>query len=334
MSFLVTGGAGYIGSHATRLFLSRGHDVVVYDNLSRGHEAAVPQGRLIVGELTDRQLLASTLREYDVEGVVHFAGLTYVGESVEDPALYYQTNVAGTLSLLDAVRAANVRRVVFSSTAAVYGMPDSCPIHEECSRSPINPYGRTKLMVEQILADYQTAYGIGFVALRYFNAAGADASGELGEDHAPETHLIPLVLQVALGQRKSIAVFGNDYDTPDGTCIRDYIHVNDLADAHLRALEWLEPGKAGAFNLGTGHGHSVREIIDVCRAVTGKEIPEVIRDRRPGDPARLVASSEAARRELGWKPRFTDIQEIVATAWNWHSKRPAGYRTSHSNASR
>ncbi|WP_397570484.1 UDP-glucose 4-epimerase GalE [Schlesneria sp. T3-172] len=332
MRILVTGGAGYIGSHATRVFLSRGHDVVVYDNLSRGHETAVPQGRLIVGELTDRQLLASTLREYDVEGVVHFAGLTYVGESVEDPAMYYQTNVAGSLSLLEAVRAANVRRVVFSSTAAVYGMPDSCPIQEESSRSPINPYGRTKLMVEQILADYQTSYGIGFVALRYFNAAGADASGELGEDHAPETHLIPLVLQVALGQRESIAVFGNDYDTPDGTCIRDYIHVNDLADAHLRALEWLEAGKAAAFNLGTGRGHSVREIIDVCRAVTGKEIPEVIRDRRPGDPARLVASAEAARRELGWKPRHTEIQDIVATAWHWHSQRPAGYRTSLSNA--
>ena len=325
MRILVTGGAGYIGSHAARLFIANGHEVVVYDNLSRGHQRAVPDGHLVRGELTDTVLLEKALRHYQIEGIVHFAGLTYVGESVGDPALYYQNNIVGTLSLLEAARLSGVRRVVFSSTAAVYGMPQTVPIREICQCLPINPYGRTKRVIEQILADYLDAYGIGYVALRYFNAAGADPSGEMGEDHSPETHLIPLVLQVALGQRDSIAIFGKDYDTLDGTCIRDYVHVHDLAEAHLLALQWLEPGKSGTFNLGTGRGHSVREIINVCREVTGRRITEKLQDRRPGDPAVLVASSDSAQTELGWKPRFTDIREVIATAWRWHKRHPKGY---------
>jgi UDP-glucose 4-epimerase len=327
MKILVTGGAGYIGSHATRLFLAHGHEVVVFDNLSRGHRESVPKGRLVIGELADTDLLQQVLLSHNVEGIVHFAGLTYVGESVEDPARYYRNNIVGTLSLLEAARVSGVRRIVFSSTAAVYGTPERVPIQETDNCAPINPYGRTKLAIEEILLDYLHAYDIGYAALRYFNAAGADPSGEIGEDHAPETHLIPLVLQVALRQRSSIAIFGDDYETADGTCIRDYIHVNDLAQAHLLALEWLEPGKGGVFNLGTGVGHSVREVISRCREVTGKSIPETRCDRRLGDPAELIACPESAKRILGWTPRYDDIAEIIATAWRWHSDHPQGYRT-------
>ena len=322
---LITGGAGYIGSHATRLFLGMGYDVVVYDNLSRGHRRAVPQKRLVVGELTDTERLKSLLLTHHIEGIVHFAGLSSVNESVEDPACYCRNNIVGTLSLLEAARSSGVRRIVFSSSAAVYGTPDRVPIQESDRCSPISPYGRTKYVIEQILFDYLRAYDMGFAALRYFNAAGADPSGEIGEHHAPETHLIPLILQVAMGRRDSITIYGDDYDTPDGTCIRDYVHVNDLAYAHLLALEWLKPGKGEVFNLGTGTGQSVREIINCCRKVTGKPIPETVCGRRSGDPARLIASPDYAMNVLGWKPLFGDVSEMIATAWQWHCNHPHGY---------
>jgi UDP-glucose 4-epimerase len=325
MRILVTGGAGYVGSHAARTFLHRGHDVWAYDNLSRGHERAAPQGRLIVGQLSDRERLEGVMRRLDVEAVVHFAAYTYVGESVRDPALYYHNNLAATLSLLDAMRGAGVRRLIFSSTAAVYGLPDRVPITEDAPKRPINPYGRAKLAVEEVLADYASAYGLGYVALRYFNAAGASADGELGEDHDPETHLIPLVIQAAIGQRPSIEVFGTDYPTADGTCVRDYVHVEDLADAHLLALEAAEPGRGRAYNLGTGYGNSVREVIEACEEVSGGGVEVRYGPRRPGDPPVLVASPERAIRELGWRPHYRNVRQIVETAWRWHSAHPRGY---------
>ena len=325
MRILVTGGAGYIGSHATRLFLREGHDVVVYDDLSYGHAAAVPDGRLVVGDLADAVLLERTVRDRGVDAVVHFAAFTYVGESVEDPAKYYRNNLANTLTLLEVMRRAGVGRIVFSSTAATYGTPLEVPIPETHPQSPINPYGRSKLAMEWALADYAAAYGLGFAALRYFNAAGASPDGDIGEDHDPETHLIPIVLQAALGRRPHVSVFGTDYDTPDGTCIRDYVHVDDLASAHLLALERLTPGARLAYNLGTGRGYSVREVIRTCEAVSGRRVPVQEGPRRAGDPAVLVASSEKATRELGWNPRYGDLTQIVETAWRWHSARPDGY---------
>jgi UDP-glucose-4-epimerase GalE len=325
MRILVTGGAGYIGSHAVRLFLSRGHDVWVYDNLATGHRAAVPAERLIVGDLAEIPRLDHAFLAHRIEAVVHFAAFAYVGESVKDPGKYYQNNLVNTLGLMECMRRHRVWRFVFSSTCAIYGVPLKVPITEEEKQQPINPYGAGKLAVERALADYAAAYGWGYAALRYFNAAGASADGVIGEDHDPETHLIPLILQVALAQRPHIEVFGTDYPTPDGTCIRDYIHVDDLAEAHLLALERLEPGKGLCYNLGTGRGYSVREVIRTAEEVTGKAVAVKEGPRRPGDPPELVAAAEKIRRELGWRPRYPELRPIIETAWRWHRSHPKGY---------
>jgi UDP-glucose-4-epimerase GalE len=323
---LVIGGAGYVGSHAARLLSRAGHEVWVYDNLSLGHRAAVPAGRLIQGDLLDQPALEAALRGQRIEAVMHFAALALVGESVAQPDRYYRNNVLGSLCVLEAMRAAGVWRIVFSSTTATYGAPRNIPITEDEPQLPINPYGFTKLVVERALADYAQAYGLGYAALRYFNAAGASPERDLGEDHTPESHLIPITLQVALGQRPSLTVFGTDYPTPDGTCIRDYVHVDDLAAAHLAALERLEPGTGLKLNLGTGRGHSVRQVIEACRRVSGHPIPVVEGPRRPGDPPELVADSSRAQAQLGWRPRYLEIDQIVSTAWRWHSTHPRGYR--------
>lgn len=325
MNVLVVGGAGYIGSHATRQLSAAGHQVWVYDNLSRGHRRAIPEGMLIEGEVADRPRLVAALRDHEIDAVMHFAAFALVNESVNDPAIYYRNNVIAALELLDAMREAGVNRFVFSSTTATYGEPDEIPIPESTPQRPINPYGFTKLVIEQALADYAAAYGLGYAALRYFNAAGAHPDGDIGEDHDPETHLIPIVLQVALGQRDRITIFGDDYPTADGTCVRDYIHVDDLADAHLRALDRLRPGSGLCLNLGTGRGTSVREIIEACRRVTGHAIPEIIGTRRAGDPPALIADAGLAADVLGWKPRYTEIEPIVETAWRWHRTHPRGY---------
>jgi UDP-glucose 4-epimerase len=325
MRILVTGGAGYIGSHAVKLFLSRGHDVWVYDNLSFGHRAAVPAERLIVGDLSQADRLDQVMVERRVEAVVHFAAFCYVGESVKDPAKYYQNNLVNTLTLFEVMRRHKVGRVVFSSTCATYGVPETVPITEEEKQEPINPYGNTKLAVERALADYAAAYGWGYAALRYFNASGAAPDGSIGEDHDPETHLIPLVIQAIMGRRPAVEVFGTNYPTPDGTCIRDYIHVDDLAEAHLLALEALAPGKQLRYNLGTGRGYSVREVIRVAEEVTGKKCPVKEGPRRPGDPPALVAAADKVRRELGWSPRYAELKPIIETAWNWHRRHPKGY---------
>jgi UDP-glucose 4-epimerase len=324
MRILVTGGAGYVGSHAARVVARSGHDVWVYDNLSRGHGAAAPSGRLVVGDLTDRPLLERVLREKQIEAVMHFAAFAYVGESVTEPAKYYLNNIGGSLALLEAMRAADVRRLVFSSTTATYGEPKRIPTPEDEPQQPINPYGFSKLAIERALDDYAHAYGFAFAALRYFNAAGCSPDGDLGEDHKPETHLIPLVLQVALGRREKIVIFGNDYPTPDGTCIRDYVHVDDLADAHVKALDHLRPSEGLKLNLGTGRGHSVLEVVEACRAVSGREIRAEIGPRRPGDPPELVADASRAAKQLSWRPRF-DLHSIVETAWRWHAAHPQGY---------
>lgn len=325
MRVLVVGGAGYIGSHACRVLAGAGHDVWVYDNLSVGHRQAVAPGKLIEGEVADGALLRKVLREYEIEAVMHFAAFALVGESVAEPSKYYRNNVIAAIELLDAMRDCGVKRLVFSSTTATYGQPDVIPIAETTRQEPINPYGFTKLVIEKAMADYAHAYGLGYAALRYFNAAGADPSGEIGEDHDPESHIIPIVLQVALGQRDHVTIFGEDYPTPDGTCIRDYIHVNDLGTAHLAALERLHDGQGICVNLGTGRGTSVREIVDACRRVTGHPIPEKIGERRAGDPAELVADARLANKLLQWTPRFTQIDEIVETAWRWHRDHPQGY---------
>ena len=328
MRILVTGGAGYVGSHCLRHLLQAGHEVVVYDNLFQGHAAAVPAGLLVQGELADQAKLTALLRERQVDAVMHFAALALVGESVEQPHKYYGNNVVGSFHLLEAMRAAGVRRIVFSSTTATYGTPARMPITETTPQQPINPYGFSKLVVERMLDDYAAAHGLGFAALRYFNAAGAAADGTIGEDHTPESHLIPIVLQVALDQRPQITVFGDDYPTPDGTCVRDYIHVDDLATAHLAALDRLQPQQGIKVNLGTGRGYSVRQVIDVCRQVTGHPIPAVIGPRRPGDPPELVADATLAGKLLGWKPKHTTLESIVESAWRWHQSHPRGYAQS------
>jgi len=325
MNVLVVGGAGYIGSHAVRRLLRGGQTVWAYDNCSLGHAAAVPDGMLLQGDLRDQEKLTGILREKRIDAVMHFAAFASVPESVAEPAKYYDNNVIGTLRLLEAMRAAGVWRIVFSSTCATYGIPESSPISEETPQQPINPYGFTKLTMEQALEAYAQAYGFGYAAFRYFNAAGASPDGDLGEDHTPETHLIPILLQVALGQRPQIAIYGDDYPTPDGTCVRDYIHVDDLSDAHIRALDLLEPGRGMRLNLGTGCGCSVREVLAACRQVTGHEIPAIVAERRPGDPPELVADSRRALRELGWKPAYHEIEATVETAWRWHRSHPSGY---------
>ncbi len=327
MRILVTGGAGYVGSHCLRRLIAAGHECVVYDNLSRGHRAAVPAGLLVEGDLNDETKLTGLLKDRKIGAVMHFAALALVGESVEQPDLYYGNNVLGSFHLLEAMRQAGVRKIVFSSTTATYGTPEKMPIAETTPQQPINPYGFSKLVVERMLDDYAAAHGFGFAALRYFNAAGAAADGTIGEDHTPESHLIPIVLQVALGQRPSISIFGADYPTPDGTCIRDYVHVDDLAAAHLAALERLQPGKAIKVNLGTGRGYSVREVIEACRRITGHPIPAVTGPRRAGDPPELVADSRLARQLLCWTPQHMAIESIVETAWRWHKSHPRGFAT-------
>jgi UDP-glucose 4-epimerase len=324
MRVLVTGGAGYVGSHAAKRLAASGHDVVILDNLAEGHLLSVGDLPFEQADLLNREQVTAILRDRQIEAVMHFAAFAYVGVSVKDPAIYYQNNIVGSLALLDAMRTAGVNRIVFSSSCATYGVPQRVPITEDHPQHPISPYGFTKLVIEHALADYSHAYGIGYAALRYFNAAGAAADGTLGEDHDPETHLIPLILQVALGQREHVEIFGSDYPTPDGTCIRDYIHVDDLATAHVAALEKLEPGMALQLNLGTGRGASVQEVIDLCREITGHEIPARAVPRREGDPPQLVADPAAAKRALHWQPRHS-IREIIESAWAWHQKNPRGY---------
>jgi UDP-glucose-4-epimerase GalE len=324
MRVLVTGGAGYVGSHSAKLLIKSGHDVLTVDNLSEGHRPAVGNARMVEADLLDRPRIAALLKENSIEAVMHFAAFAYVGVSVRDPAIYYHNNIVGSLSLLDAMRDAGVNRIVFSSSCATYGIPERVPITEDHPQNPISPYGFTKYVIEKALADYSHAYGIGYAALRYFNASGAAADRTIGEDHDPETHLIPLVLQVALGQRESVDIFGTDYPTPDGTCIRDYIHVDDLATAHTAAIEKLQPGMQLKLNLGTGHGASVQQVVDLCKDVTGKPIATRAVERREGDPPELVADASAAKRELGWQARYS-MREVVESAWAWHSKHPHGY---------
>jgi UDP-glucose 4-epimerase len=325
MRVLVTGGAGYVGSHSAKLLAERGHEVTVVDNLAEGHRAAVGKLPLVVADLLDRERITALIQEKRIEAVMHFAAFAYVGVSVTEPAKYYRNNIVGTLALLDAMRAGGVDRIVFSSTCATYGNPQRVPITEDHPQNPISPYGFTKLAIEHALADYARAYNLGYAALRYFNASGAAADGTIGEDHDPETHLIPLVLQVALGQRQQAEIFGTNYPTPDGTCIRDYIHVDDLATAHQAALEKLKPGDELKLNLGTGEGVSVKQVIDRCREVTGHPIPAREGPRRPGDPAELVADPSAAKRALGWEAKHKDVRTIIESAWRWHSKHPRGY---------
>ncbi len=321
MHVLVVGGAGYIGSHIVKMLLEGGHSVVTLDSLATGHRDAVLGGEFVHSDLADEKLLNNLFRSQRFDGVMHFASFIQVGESVQQPGKYYRNNVTGTQNLLDAMVANSVNRLIFSSTAAVYGNPHYTPIDEAHPKAPINPYGQSKWMVEQMLADYDRAYGLKSVCLRYFNAAGADPEGQLGERHEPETHLIPLVLQAAAGLRDSIQVFGNDYDTPDGTCIRDYVHVMDLCQAHLLALNRLVAGGASAaYNLGNGKGFSVQQVIDAARRVTGREIRVVEAPRREGDPAVLVADSTLARRELDWVPEFEGLERIVSDAWGWESR--------------
>ncbi|MGZ7119956.1 MAG: UDP-glucose 4-epimerase GalE [Methanobacterium sp.] len=318
---LIVGGAGYIGSHLNKEMSKKGYETIVFDNLSHGHEDFVKYGIFEQGDLGDIEEIRNVFRKYDIEAVMHFAAFTYVGESVEDPQKYYTNNVKNTLNLLQVMLEENVKVFVFSSTAATYGNPVEIPITENHPQNPITPYGRGKLMVEQVLRDYSDAYGLKYVSLRYFNAAGADPEGEIGELHHPETHLIPLILDAAIGKREDIKIFGADYNTPDGTCIRDYIHVTDLADAHILALEYLKNGgKSDLFNLGNGNGFSVREVIQEARRITGRIIKEDEVGRRPGDPPILIGSSQKAMQVLKWKPKYNELSKIIDTAWTWHQK--------------
>ncbi|UPG92589.1 UDP-glucose 4-epimerase GalE [Luteibacter aegosomatissinici] len=320
MKILICGGAGYVGSHMVRYVLERGHEVVVYDNLSTGHRESVPAGHpFIHGDIGDAGKLARVFADHRFDAVMHFCARSLVGESVVDPYAYYENNVGNTIALLDAMRHAGVDKLVFSSTAAVFGHPVSDTIDESHPTAPINPYGQSKLMIEQVLADAAKAYGLRSVALRYFNAAGASACGSIGEAHDPETHLIPNVLKAVLGQGSGLKVFGTDYDTRDGTCVRDYVHVNDLASAHLLAIEYMGMHEgAFTFNLGNGEGFTVREVIAAAEKVTGRPVPHEFAGRRPGDPAVLVASSAQAREQLGWRPAMARMEDILASAWNWH----------------
>lgn len=324
MRLLVTGGAGYIGSVVAAELLRAGHDVVVYDNLSHGNLQAVPQGaRLVQGEVADAHAVTTVLREHSIEAVLHFAALIEAGESMVYPERFFRNNTANALTLLECMLQQDIKRFVFSSTAAVYGNPENIPIREDDPLRPTNAYGESKLMVERMIDWFHRIHGLRYSSLRYFNAAGA--AGQNGEAHHPETHLIPLVLQVALGQRKSISIYGSDYPTHDGTCVRDYIHILDLAHAHVLALDGLGQGSQLIYNLGNGRGFSVREVIEVARRVTGHAIPAEAAERRAGDPAVLVASSEKISRELGWKPKHPDLEAIIGSAWEWHREHPGGY---------
>lgn len=330
-SVLVTGGAGYVGSHACKVLARAGYRPIVLDDLSRGHREAVGWGPLVKCDIAERTAVAAVLGEHRVSAVMHFAAYAYVGESVSDPALYYRNNLGGTLALLDAMRETGVEKIVFSSTCATYGNPATVPIRETAPQLPVNPYGETKLAIERALRSYGDAYGLRWISLRYFNAAGADPDGEIGERHEPETHLIPLVLDAALRRRPQIEIYGTDYPTPDGTAIRDYVHVQDLAEAHLRALEHLEAGgNSMALNLGTGHGHSVREVIRAVEAISGRPVPYREAARRPGDPPSLVADPSLAAELLGWRARISDLSMIIRTALGWH----AGLGTAQSQASK
>ncbi len=321
MRILVTGGAGYIGSHTAKLLAAAGHEPVVFDDMSQGHDWAVKWGPLERGTLSDPGRLAEVFSARKVEAVVHFAANALVGESMTNPTKYFRNNTVGTLNLLDAMREAGVGTIVFSSTCATYGDPVRVPIDETHPQAPVNPYGESKLMVERMLRWYGEAYGLRWIALRYFNAAGADPDGDIGEDHDPESHLIPLVIGAAQGARPPVKIFGTDYATPDGTAVRDYVHVMDLADAHLRALDRLGAGTPSqAINLGTGRGHSVREVVDTVARVSGLAVPTVESPRRPGDPPKLVAAPDRARDVLGWTPRYADLETIVRHAWAWHEK--------------
>lgn len=323
---LVTGGAGYIGSHTVRELRERNMDVVVYDNLSTGHIESIGDTPFVKGDLFDVELLRKTFRDFKVDSVIHFAAYSLVGESMTNPAKYYHNNVAGTLALLDAMLAEDVKYLVFSSSAATYGDCGDGLITESSPQNPTSVYGQTKLMMEQFMQDYDKAYGMKYVALRYFNAAGAHSSGDIGEAHNPESHLIPLILQVSNGKRQQINIFGDDYPTPDGTCIRDYIHITDLADAHIKALEYLKKGgKSTYYNLGNGNGFSVKEVIDTVEKVVGSPVKKQVVERRAGDPASLVASSQKIQKELGWKAKYDTLDSIVASAWKWHSTHPDGF---------
>jgi UDP-glucose 4-epimerase len=326
MSILVCGGAGYIGSHMVAHLLERNEDVVILDNLEKGHKDALLGGKLYVGDLRDKEILNRVFTENKIDAVIDFAAYSLVGESMSEPLKYFNNNVYGTINLLESMKEHGVKYIVFSSTAATYGEPKFIPITEDSETIPTNAYGESKLLVEKILRWCDHAYGIKYTALRYFNAAGAHVNGKIGEDHSPETHLIPLILDVALGNREKIMMFGDDYDTKDGTCIRDYIHVSDLANAHSLALERLKNGgESTSYNLGNGTGFSVKEMVDVARKVTGHAIPAEVAPRRAGDPATLIASSDRAIKELGWKPEFNDVETIISTAWNWHKNHPQGY---------
>ncbi len=326
MNILVTGGAGYIGSHTVRLLEKTGEKVVVYDNLVTGHRAAVKNSIFVEGDIFDSERLTDTIKRYDISSVVHFAAYSLVGVSMVKPRDYYHNNVVGTLNLLDVMLANGVNKLVFSSTAAVYGEPESSPITEGVTQNPTNVYGRTKLIMENAIADYSRSYGLKYIALRYFNACGADITGDLGEDHQPETHLVPLVLKACLGKTDGLKIFGDDYPTKDGTCVRDYIHVNDLGEAHVLALKALYNGhQSQVYNLGNGNGFTVKEVIEAAEAVTGLIVPKEVAPRRAGDPAVLVASSDKIRQDLGWQPEYTDIKKIIATAWRWHQENPDGF---------
>lgn len=321
MNILVTGGAGYIGSHCCKELHRRGYTPITLDNLVYGHRQSVRWGNFFQGDIRDGRVLKDIFQRHRIEAVMHFAAYAYVGESVIDPRKYYENNVLGTLTLLGHLLVNKVRYFIFSSTCATYGLPQKLPLDENHPRRPINPYGKTKYMIEEILSDYSGAYDLTFMSLRYFNAAGADPDGEIGEEHDPETHLIPLILNAAGDPSDPIKVFGSDYDTADGTCVRDYIHVSDLADAHVLALERLMNGHGSDFiNLGTGSGFSVLQTIEKASQVTGKKIPYTFAERRPGDPAVLVASNQKARKVLGWHPKVTDLEDIIRTAWHWHRK--------------
>lgn len=327
MAILVCGGAGYIGSHMVAHLLENNEDVIIMDNLQKGHEDSLLGGKLYIGDLRDTSFLEKVFSENTIEAVIDFAADSLVGESVENPLKYFDNNIGSTIKLLEAMKNHNVKHIVFSSTAATYGEPENIPIQEEDKTCPTNPYGESKLAVEKILKWCDNAYGITYTCLRYFNAAGAHINGQIGEDHRPESHLIPLILQVALGQREKIMLFGDDYNTPDGTCVRDYIHISDLAEAHLLALKRLQKGgDSKIYNLGNGKGFSVKEVIETTRKVTGMEIKAEIAPRRAGDPATLIASSEKAIKELCWEPKYNSLETIIETAWAWHKNHPKGYK--------
>ena len=327
MSILVAGGAGYIGSHMVKDLVEHGQEVVVADNLSTGHRDAInPKAKFYEGDIRDRKFLDKIFDNEDIEAVVHFAAFSIVPESMSKPLKYFDNNTGGMITLLEAMRDHNIKYIVFSSTAATYGVPEHMPIKETDPQNPINPYGLSKLMMEKMMHWADKAYGIKFVALRYFNVAGAAPDGTIGEDHGPETHLVPIILQVAQGKRKELSIFGDDYNTPDGTNVRDYVHVMDLADAHILAIKYLEAGnESNAFNLGSSTGFSNKQMLEAAREVTGEPIPAKIAPRRPGDPDSLVAASDKARNVLGWDPKYDDVHDIIATAWKWHSTHPKGY---------